>query len=343
MPDSIPRLKTRNGAYYATWWNAEKRRPERLSLRTKDPSEAQARFGEFLLQGAEVRGETPEDGALTCGAALDCYWQEHASQRIAAPERQEFAITNLRPHFSSLRIAAISPNHISDYCSLRTSGDIGKPSSASTHRRELSVLKAAIMHAAKTKRLDLGDVPYIALPPSAPPKDRWLTQNELTTLLDATTGRLRFFILLAYWTGSRRAAIEKLTWFQVDLKQGRIQLAQPGEAKTAKCRPTVPISPGLRPWLEQAHRLRQNEYVLDTPVSILQQFQRQVRKLGWNDVTPHTLRHTRAVHLAQKGVSLYSIAGLLGDTTQTIERNYLHHCPDHLQEVLTIDEKELAR
>ena len=149
--------------------------------------------------------------------------------------------------------------------------------------------------------------------------------------------------MLAYWTGSRRAAIEKLTWFQVDLKQGRIQLAQPGEAKTAKRRPTVPISPALRPWLEQAHRLRQSEYVLDTPSPILHQFQRTARKLGWDDVTPHTLRHTRAVHLAQSGVSLYSIAGLLGDTTQTIERNYLHHCPDHLQEVLAIDEKELTR
>ncbi len=309
MSDSIPRLKTRNGVYYATWWNAEKRRPERLSLRTKDPGEAQARFGEFLLQGAEVRGEAPEDGALTCGVALDYYWQEHASQRIAAPERQQFAIDNLRPHFGSLRISGVNCNTITDYCSLRAEGAIGQRSSAPTHRRELNVLKAAIMHAVKTKRFDLGDVPYIALPPSAPPKDRWLTQDELTALLGATTGRLRLFILLAYWTGSRKAAIEKLTWFQVDLKQGRIQLAQPGEAKTAKRRPTVPISPALRPWLEQAHRLQQSEYVLDTPSPILHQFQRTARKLGWDDVTPHTLRHTRAVHLAQSGVSRYSIAG----------------------------------
>lgn len=337
MSKSIPRLKLRNGTYYATWWGAEKGRPERLSLRTKNPGEAQARFGEFLLQD-----NAPEDGALTCGAALDCYWQEHASQRIAAPERQQFAIANLRPHFDQLRIAAITPNHISDYCYRRLRGSIGKLSSAPTHRRELNVLRAAISHAVKTRRLDPGDVPYIALPPSAPPKDRWLTQDELATLLGATTGRLRLFILLAYWTGSRRAAIEKLTWFQIDLKQGRIQLAQPGEVRTAKRRPTVPISPALRPWLEQAHRLRQSEYVLDEPTPILHLFRQTARKLGWDDVTPHTLRHTRAVHLAQSGVSLYSIAGLLGDTTQTIERNYLHHCPDHLREVLAIDEKELT-
>ena len=51
---------------------------------------------------------------------------------------------------------------------------------------------------------------------------------------------------------------------------------------------------------------------------------------------PHILRHTRACHLAQDGVDIFVIAGLLGDTIQTTEDKYLHHCPDHIRSKLAM-------
>jgi integrase len=48
-------------------------------------------------------------------------------------------------------------------------------------------------------------------------------------------------------------------------------------------------------------------------------------------VTPHTFRHTWATWAAQRGVPLFEIAGMLGDTMKTVEKNYAHHHPDHLR------------
>ena len=61
---------------------------------------------------------------------------------------------------------------------------------------------------------------------------------------------------------------------------------------------------------------------------------------GTNDIDKvvfHTLRHTFASHLAIKGVDLYRIAKLLGDTFQVAEKRYAHLQPKHLQEVRMLD------
>ncbi|MGC1353119.1 MAG: tyrosine-type recombinase/integrase, partial [Xanthobacteraceae bacterium] len=54
-----------------------------------------------------------------------------------------------------------------------------------------------------------------------------------------------------------------------------------------------------------------------------------VRAAGLDkDVTPHTLRHTRATWLMQKGIDPWEAAGHLGMSLEMLERNYGHHHPD---------------
>lgn len=277
---------------------------------------------------------------VTCRTMFDAYMTEHARVKLVAHRRQQYAIDNLLPHFGGLFASEITPQEINNYCAKRAA-------SPSTQRRELAVLSAALRHAVKMRQLAPADVPDIELPEQAPPKDRWLSRDELRELFEAAREwrricrlpRLYRFITLAYYTGSRRSAIETLPWPRVDFGRSRISLQEPGVKQTSKRRPVVPISPLLLPTLQTAHNERKNEWVLDSTASIYSTFILVARELGWNDVTPHTLRHSRAVHLAQDGVSLYQIAGLLGDTVATVERNYLHHCPDHLQGVMDADRK----
>jgi integrase len=49
--------------------------------------------------------------------------------------------------------------------------------------------------------------------------------------------------------------------------------------------------------------------------------------LGY-DITPHTLRHTRATWLAQAGVPIWEAAGSLGMTAKQFEDTYGHHHAD---------------
>ena len=61
-----------------------------------------------------------------------------------------------------------------------------------------------------------------------------------------------------------------------------------------------------------------------------QGFQIGARAAGFgDDVMPHTLRHTCATWLAQRGVPTWEAAGFLGMTEQTFIDVYGHHHPDH--------------
>jgi integrase len=49
------------------------------------------------------------------------------------------------------------------------------------------------------------------------------------------------------------------------------------------------------------------------------------------NVTPHTLRHTVATWLMQRGVPIWEAAGFLGMSPEVLQDTYGHHHPDYLQ------------
>lgn len=53
-------------------------------------------------------------------------------------------------------------------------------------------------------------------------------------------------------------------------------------------------------------------------------FGRICRRLGWNDVTPHTLRHTFASIAAELGYSELTIAAMLGHAAGSVTGRYVH-------------------
>jgi integrase len=50
------------------------------------------------------------------------------------------------------------------------------------------------------------------------------------------------------------------------------------------------------------------------------------------NVTPHTLRHTAATWLMQRGADLWQSAGFLGMSVQVLIDTYGHHHPHHMRE-----------
>jgi integrase len=46
--------------------------------------------------------------------------------------------------------------------------------------------------------------------------------------------------------------------------------------------------------------------------------------------TPHTLRHTAATWLMQRGVPIWEAAGFLGMSPEVLQQTYGHHHPDYL-------------
>ena len=329
----VPWLDTREGGvYYAFWYDPDTRRTRRHSLNTKVPGEAALAFATFLQHGADVYRSRA--AGLTCGQALQDYLREHIEEKYVDTKRPRGTIANLSEHFGSLEVSKVEIQNQLAYRDRRMRGEIGtKPAKLSTVRRELGLLNAAIQHAVKWKRIPAGDAPVIERPDLPEQEVRVLSREDVQRLMDVASPRGKAFIMLAYYTASRRTAIETLTWFQVDLDTGFIKLAKPGERRTKKRRPEVPIDPELMPLLRQLWAERTNEYVLGSTTRIDHAWITACEKAGV-DASPHCLRHSRATHLLEAGASLWAVASLLGDTVATVEKYYGHPRAEHVAEVL---------
>lgn len=344
----IPWLEQhRNGQFYVLWYNPRERRTMRLSLRTSDAGQAQDRYVAFLTEGLSVL-RSPAHAGVTVREILDSYLREHVgvdpesrapvdgATGVADGYRQWISARHLRDYFADTPILAIG---IPESRAYRDHRARCKPSAGpSTVRRELNVLVAAANHATRWKRLPADQVPQIELPPHAPVEDaKFYGRDELRAILAEASKdadpRPRAFIVLAYATGARRKSIERLKKHQIDLDRRRLALTPPGRKRTKKRAPLVPITD------EMAAEIRRlmlwsgrSEYLFRDPgYDVYAKFSAVCRACGIEDrLGPHVLRHSRATHMLQDGASIWAVAKLLGDTVETVERVYGHHCPDYM-------------
>jgi len=215
-----------------------------------------------------------------------------------------------------------------------------KPISEGTIGRELSVLNAALRF--YQKRQKIVSVPFIQMPPPPPARSRWLTPTEYAILFEnADTQNLRDFMELLIRTLQRPGFIFDLEINQIDLPRRRIAFLKRGARQTNKRRPDIRISELLVPLLERRIRESQSGYLLEYQGQRIQDMGKSFRNAASraglhrvNDpdcdrVIPYTLRHTGATWLAQAGIDLWQISGMLGHRdTRMVERVYAKHHPD---------------
>ncbi|MDE2103785.1 MAG: site-specific integrase [Patescibacteria group bacterium] len=227
--------------------------------------------------------------------------------------------------FANLRPDQVTKALCRQYTEKRRSGGV----SDGTIIKDLGVLKAALGWANKAGAADF------QMPPTPPPRDRHLSREEFDRLLAACdASHIELFIILALSTAGRASALLELTWDQVDFERGLIRLSK-GQGRQ-KGRSTVPMTERLRKALETAYSGRTSDYVIEwggQPVkSVKRSFARACERAGIEGVTPHILRHTAAVWMAEAGVSMHEIAAFLGHTDPRITfRVYAKYSPDHLR------------
>ena len=339
-PHRGPRLEQNERGVYEVRW-AEAGRSKRVSTRTSDPVEAAAFFGTWRR---ELKREQDQAAAATVRDVMTAYFTEHVYKCVVGQGTAEICRKHIVAGLGDLNPADIHPADVRAYARAREAGEIGRPAKAPTIRRELGVLVAALHHAVRERRLKRMDMPSVPLPEASAPRDRWLTEAEVAALVQASYGldiagrlcRAYRFTMLAYYTAARKRAIETLTWDQVDWGGGVIHLQPRGARQTRKRRPTVPIHPRLREVLERAFTERQSDMVLDHGGNARKAFENAVKRAGLTDVTPHVMRHTAATHMLRRGVPLWQVAGILGDTQATVQRVYGKHVPEALKEAVGV-------
>lgn len=304
------RLKLYRGVWCAVW--NESGDTKRKSLHTADRGIAERAM-------ATLRAE-PLVAQHTVAGIYRAYHAEKPNTRAA------WAWLQLEGPFGNLR-----PDHITrTICRGYIARRRAQGRSDGTIRSELTYLRAALRwHDPHTKAV-------IELPPNPPPRERYLQRAEYTRLLNAANDpHVRLFIILALATAGRMTAILELTWDRVLFDDGVIRLGLGGE-KRRKGRANVPLTASARAALEQAYTVRTCDHVIEyagRPVlNIRKGFATAAATAEVHGCTPHVLRHTAAVWMAEAGVPMAEVAQYLGHTDSRLtERVYARFSPTYLR------------
>ncbi|MFC4668375.1 tyrosine-type recombinase/integrase [Seohaeicola nanhaiensis] len=317
-------------------------------------AEAEAALEVYLASKRLKSGPVPPE-ELTVGQVLALYADEKAVG-FAAPDRVGYAIDALAGFWGNDAVSEVKASRCREYVTWRGV-------SASTVRRELGVLQAALRHCARESYLTAA--PEVWRPQESPPVDRWLTRQEVAWLLRAARqlrkdGRhLADFILCGVYTGSRKATIlglqidqPSVTGGYIDTRQG-VLYRRPADKRETKKRQRPARLPAkyLAHVQRQARRGRRFVVQDDAGNRV-----GDIRK-GWvravelaaelaakkeieldltqitggarKPITPHVLKHTSITWALQRGAEIWDAAGLFSTSAETIERVYGHHSPKH--------------
>lgn len=324
--------------------------------------DAEEKLAEYIANknchNSEAAGDLRHISQIDIADVLSTYLDD-CRPRMVDQHKLELSIARLNEHWGGKMLSAVTARECRAYVESR-----GKPGGACA---DLETLRAAINHHAKENLHD-GNV-RITLPPKGPPRDRWLTRHEAAQLVwvcwryrerqtvhrGQRTGQLietpkhplrhlARFILIGLYTGTRASAIASSSPYHeeghsfVDLNAGIFHRLAVGKRGTNKRQPLAPIPARLlahmRRWVRwgtvTSHFVEWNGLRVK---SVKTAFGHAVvlAKLSGR-VTPHTLRHTAATWLMQRGCPLWEAAGYLGMSVEMLEKTYGHHHPDHLRE-----------
>jgi integrase len=165
-----------------------------------------------------------------------------------------------------------------------------------------------------------------------------MTRSEVARLLWAARRlpHLARFILLGIYTGSRSGVLLSLEWSWIDLQRGVMARRAPGASEAAnKKAPKVKLGRRILSHLKRWKRIDGNHakhvvHYNGQQITTLNKSWITARKAAGlsDDITPHTLRHSRATWLMQKGIDPWESSGHLGMSVQTLTKVYGHHHPD---------------
>jgi integrase len=337
----------------------------RAARRGKPPQEAQDALAAYIVSKRQVNRERGRDAAAVLVAdVINIYLQDRASTQ-ARPEEVAQRCTALLSFWGDKTLAQVTGRTCRAYVEHRREQEIERrkarlkkadpalTTGIGAARRELEDLRAAINHHRKEGLCR--EVVEVVLPEAGAPRDRWLTRKEAAKLIWAAwryrevqkgspTGRrsrqhIARFILVGLYTGTRASAVcgaslvpaAHTGW--IDLERGVFYRKASAERGTKKRKPPVRLPARLLAHMKRWHKNGQMYAIewLGEPVGtgVEKAFKRTCEDAGLEHVTPHTLRHTAATWLMQRGTDIWEAAGYLGMTTETLEKTYGHHHPDY--------------
>ena len=221
------------------------------------------------------------------------------------------------------------------------------PKAASLYYR---TLKAAFTKAVVWEYLNENPLKKIKAPKVEKTFPVFIAITELNSILENTSeAYLKNIFIAGYYTGMRLGEILNMKWNWIDFQQNviKVQCSESFTTKSKKER-IIPISQTLRNVLlnqfPKVIDVDKNNYVFVRVPGIKfnenfisKQFKKSVRVACLDDkIHFHTLRHSFASMLVQRGVSLYVVKELLGHGDLSTTQIYSHLQNQNLMDAVNL-------
>lgn len=304
---------------------------------------------------ALARGEWVDPRAGT--ATLEVWAVDWLRGRRVAPAthaRDEAIIKSLIvPALGRLQLGRISAEMLRGW--VADMERAGK--SPATISKAFGLVSQMLEQAVRDNRLGRSPARYVDLPRETREEMRFLTADQVATLVDATDDRYRAMVLLAAYSGLRWGELAGLKVDALDLPRGRLHVLRTvgevkgkvieGDPKTASSRRAVAIprfvADALAAHLAKLRRLRPigpNGWVFPAPAGgplrrnafRNRVWEPAIRAVGLEGVRFHDLRHTHAALLIAQGEHPKTIQSRLGHASISTTLDVYGHLFEGLDE-----------
>lgn len=305
-------------------WSDESGNRHRITTGTADPIAAGRFLESFVRQQQLAKPRIWTVGEL---------WAEYKATLGNRPSAttMTFEWRKLEARFADLLPTQIKDDVVEAHITERRKSKIKD----GTIWTELGRLRMVFAWAVKKGFIE--KAPHVVRPPKPAPRDLYLTKAQMQKLLKATTfPHMRLFMILAWTTGARSGALLDLTWNRVDFDRGIVKLATVDIGKPAKGRATVPMNDTMRAALLEAKQGALSNYVIEWAGqrvhSVKKGFKAAGVKAGFPWVSPHAIRHSAAIAMAEDRIPMPEIAQFLGHGDSRItEKVYSRYSPEFLR------------
>lgn len=174
----------------------------------------------------------------------------------------------------------------------------------------------------------------------------FISSEEFKIILSQTQEEfLKELFAVAFNTGMRLGELVNLQWDWINFDDSTIKIKCSDEFQTkSKKERIIPINSNIKEILFNVEPAKRKKYIFTNKKGfqlnkdfVTKKFKKAVRDTGLNDAIHfHTLRHSFASMLVQKGVSLYVVKELLGHEDLATTQIYAHLQNQNLRDAVNL-------
>jgi len=309
--------KHKNDFYYIYYKQPNGKRTK-VATKTKFKSEALKYLSRFELElSKRVELDYTQISLKKFAFEFLKHSESIHSKKTTRDYRQTFIF--MRRYFNNPNLETLTTKQINEYLQHRI-----EFSSIYQGRKDLINLKSAFNFAVKNNYIltnPCNDISRIKTPEKQP---LYFSKSELDKfLLSIDNDDFKDLVLLAVNTGLRQMELLTLTKEQIDLNSGIITLNNRTHITKSRKIRVIPLNATAREILNK--RIALNPifpFTADKTIKLMKKYREKAEIR--NELSFHSLRHTFASWLVQKGVPILNVSKLLGHSDVKTTQIYAH-------------------